>query len=290
MMIEDTDSKLLVNIYAWCLISGLLSVFFAPVASLLVGRLSVVPAMRIIYAFAFVSMTLKFVILYVFSRETTRGMQRMEETRNSSMFSMFGELRGIIVKIIKTPKTLQLLGILILFSISSVVLNNFFGVYITQRLGIDEALVAYFPMIRAAIMLVFMFVLQPRLNALPYRPTIIIGALLYIAGMLSLLAASFYAQYVFLFVYVVCEALGFALFMPRRDSLLVLFVDPDERARTVSLINMAVLAITSPFAYLAGVLSEIDKILPFMLNIVLYALIILLVASSKIIKKHDRGE
>ena len=49
LMVEDCPPNLLVSIYTWCTISGLLSVFFAPLAGILVSKATLIPAMRIIY-------------------------------------------------------------------------------------------------------------------------------------------------------------------------------------------------------------------------------------------------
>lgn len=78
LMVEDCEQKKLVHIYTWCTISGLLAVFFSPLAGILVDRLTVVPAMRIIFAITFVMMTAKFIILYLFSSETGQGKIRKE--------------------------------------------------------------------------------------------------------------------------------------------------------------------------------------------------------------------
>jgi uncharacterized membrane protein YeaQ/YmgE (transglycosylase-associated protein family) len=54
--------------------------------------------------------------------------------------------------------------------------------------------------------------------------------------------------------------------------MVVLTVDPKERARIQSIIYVGTILITSPFGWIAGTLSEINKSLPFILNIVLFAL------------------
>jgi len=82
LLVEDCPPELLVDIYTWCTVSGLLSVFFAPLAGLLVAKITLVPAMRILYGIAFLMMTTKFVILFIFSHETSHGIKHMEETKN----------------------------------------------------------------------------------------------------------------------------------------------------------------------------------------------------------------
>jgi len=47
-------------------------------------------------------------------------------------------------------------------------------------------------------------------------------------------------------------------------------IEPKERARIRSLFNAGILAFVSPLAYLAGVLSDMNRSFPFVLNIVLF--------------------
>jgi uncharacterized membrane protein YeaQ/YmgE (transglycosylase-associated protein family) len=51
----------------------------------------------------------------------------------------------------------------------------------------------------------------------------------------------------------------------------VLTIDPRERARIQSIMYVAIILLTSPFGWIAGSLSELNKGLPFILNIALFA-------------------
>jgi hypothetical protein len=51
----------------------------------------------------------------------------------------------------------------------------------------------------------------------------------------------------------------------------VVTVDPKERARILAIIYVIVILFTTPFGWIAGGLSEVNRALPFMLNIVLFA-------------------
>jgi hypothetical protein len=78
-----------------------------------------------------------------------------------------------------------------------------------------------------------------------------------------------------------CEAFGYALLMPRKDSILVLFVDPQERARILGLLYVVMIGLSTPFGWIGGWLSGINRMLPFLLNIVLYVLVGIVIARSK---------
>ncbi|MCD8499191.1 MAG: MFS transporter [Clostridiales bacterium] len=83
LLVEDTPPQLLVNIYTWVNIAGLLAVFFAPISTLLVDRYSLVPTVRVLYLLAFILMTAKFVILYVWSTETHQGSNGWQKQSTS---------------------------------------------------------------------------------------------------------------------------------------------------------------------------------------------------------------
>ncbi len=289
LLVEDCDSEKLVDVYTWVSVSGLLSVFFAPLSSLLVGRFSVVPAMRMLYLFTFLMMTSKFLILYHFSTETAQGKIRREQTKNASFFSLFRGYGQIFRNILHTPATFVALALKVLINITQMINGNFFGLYITRQLGIPEGYVALFPMVRAAVMLTFIFTIQHKLNQMKFRPIMFSGAALYLLANVTLLLTSGQSLWL-LAVYLLLDAFSAALLIPRNDSILVLFVDRQERARTLGLLFVITLGITSPFGALVGRLSEMSIRLPFLLNILLFGMIILLILFSRPLKEQDAQE
>jgi uncharacterized membrane protein YeaQ/YmgE (transglycosylase-associated protein family) len=52
----------------------------------------------------------------------------------------------------------------------------------------------------------------------------------------------------------------------------VLTIEPKERARILSIIFVGVILLSSPFGWIAGTLSSINKDLPFLLNIALFGI------------------
>ena len=79
-------------------------------------------------------------------------------------------------------------------------------------------------------------------------------------------------------LYVFLTAVGAALVNPRKDALLQLNLDAQERARMNALIIASTVALSSPFGYLAGLLSSLDRRLPFVFSFLLFAAAMLVVA------------
>lgn len=287
LLVEDAPEDDLVDIYTWINVSGLLAVFFAPISAILINKLTLVPTMRILYFVTFVMMTSKFLILYFASRETKQGRIRMEETKNISMGKMLWEYKDVFLQVIKSAQTRFIIIIYALINVSAMVTGSFFSLYITENLNISQEFVSIFPMIRAAFMLVFIFTVQNFFNKLRYRPIMVASLILYIASHAALLVAPT-GNLLLVLGYTLFEAFACALFSPRRDALMVIFIDAQERSRIQSLLYVVTMAITTPFGWLIGQLSAMDRRLPFILNIIIFAVIALLVLGSKELKKQDQ--
>ena len=287
LLVEDADKKKLVDIYTWITVSGLLAVFFAPLSGFLVSGFSLEPVVRCLYIFSFLSMTAKFIVLNNMSTETTQGVIRMEETRNQPVHKMLVEYTGVLKDIFSSKPMITVLTIMFITNTTNMVSTNFFALYVTKNLLIPESWVAYFPMARAAVMLLFIFLLQGRINRLPFRPVMICGILFYITGIIALLLTPAGNAWV-LIIYVCCEAIGYALVFPRKDSLTALFVDPQKRARVQGLLYVLMLVFTTPFGWLAGIMSEANRSLPFMFSIALFVICGIFIATSKEMRRLDR--
>jgi hypothetical protein len=257
--------------YTWVTISGMLAVFFAPISGLMVASLTLRPAMRVLYLISCASIFVRIVLQYIYSHETGYGRARMESARAMPFFAQLRGYGGAFRAMLNSRETVTVLALMTLLSVGTTVINNFFSLFVTAELGIPEPLVAYFPMVRAIVMLFFIFIVPRRLSRVSLRVPMMTGLILYIAGHVMLLLSPYIGKGL-LAGYILCEALGYALVIPRKDSLYILCVDPRDRALTMSLISVAMLAITAPFGWIAGLLSGISRLLPFILNIVLYIL------------------
>ncbi len=271
LMVEDAKKEQLVHIWTWIYIAGLLSAFFAPLAGLLINAIDLVPAMRILYLFATVMMTLKALILYRYSTETEQGRLRQEETRSQPLFSLLRGYRGVFKQILRTPRTLVVLAIGTIMSIVWMVNGNFWSIIVTEHLGIPAEHLALYPFSRSVLMLVLYFVLVPRLNLRRFRNPMLLG----LAGLLVsqlLLITIPEKNYWLLLVSVLIDAFSVALFNPLMDSLTVVSIASEERARINAIMAVIIILLTSPFGWIAGQLSEISRLLPFVLNICLFGL------------------
>jgi MFS family permease len=269
LLVEDADQDQLVDIYTWIYIANQLVGFVAPLAALLIGIFTLVPTVRGLYIFAAIMFTLKAVVTYRMTQETGQGKIRMHETRHQSLLSVLREYRGVLQNLLHAPQTLYTAGIMLIISISNVITGSFWGIIVTERLHIPAQNLAIFPFVKSAVMLFFFFMVMPRFNKMHYKLPLVIGFLGFIASQLLLITAPS-QSYLFLIVSVFLEACCFATISPLIDQMIVLTIDPKERARIQSILYVGIILITSPFGWIAGTLSGLDKSLPFILNIALF--------------------
>lgn len=269
LLIEDARPKDLVGIYTWVNIGGLVAIFFAPLSGLFVSAYSIVPVVRVLYFLFALTMLIKTIITFKFCHETKQGKIRRVETRGVSVLHMLGEYRHLIPNLLKNRSVLKAIAVSVILYVTNMVSTNFFGLYVTQRLGLSENFLALFPILNAAVMLIFMVGIQHRMNAAKFRVPLWIGLGLYAVAALALIFSPV-DSLGFVLLYVFAAAVAAALVNPRKDALLQLNIAPEERARLNALIMASTIALSSPFGYFAGWLSSIDRRLPFVFTLVLF--------------------
>lgn len=277
LLIEDANPKDLVGIYTWVNIGGLVAIFFAPLSGLFVSSYTIVPVVRVLYFLFALTMLTKTLITFRFCHETKQGKIRKEETKGVSILHMLGEYRQLIPKLLKDKGVLKAVAVSAILYITNMVSTNFFGLYVTQRLGLSENFLALFPILNAAVMLIFMVGIQHRMNAMKFRIPLWIGLALYsIAALVLIFSPANNLGFVLLYVF--AAALAAALVNPRKDALLQLNIAPQERARLNALIMASTIALSSPFGYLAGWLSSLDRRLPFLFTLLLFVTAMLIIS------------
>ncbi len=118
-------------------------------------------------------------------------------------------------------------------------------------------------------MLLLYFLLVPRLNVRRFRNPMLLGFAGFMVANILLVTMTA-GNYVLLLVSVLIEAASLAVFGPLMDALTVVSIDIAERARVNAIVFVVVILLTSPFGWIAGQLSEINRVLPFVLNIIFF--------------------
>lgn len=288
LFIEDCPPKHITNAFTLIQMCGMLSVFFSPLAVILVGKYDVVPVMRWLYFIAALSMLAKFLLLYHFGGETQVGKKRMEETRNLSYFSMMKGYGTVFLTMIKSGKMRLVVYLMALTNIIQIATTNFFSLYVTEKIHLSDELVAVFPVLRTLVMLAFVIGLQNLFQKLRMKVSFLVGFLMYIASHLLLLLTP-EKNLLLVMGYTILEAAAYAVIIPRKDALMAHYVDPRERSRIYALYNVLMIGISVPFGSLIGWMFEVNPGLPFLFNIALFGLCILLTMGSRDLSRLEES-
>ena len=288
LFIEDCPPKHITNAFTLIQMCGMLSVFFSPLAVILVGKYDVVPVMRWLYFIAAISMLAKFLLLYHFGGETRVGKKRMEETKNLSYFSMMKGYGTVFLTMIKSGKMRLVVYLMALTNIIQIATTNFFSLYVTEKIHLSDELVAVFPVLRTLVMLAFVIGLQNLFQKLRMKVSFLVGFLMYIASHLLLLLTP-EKNLLLVMGYTILEAAAYAVIIPRKDALMAHYVDPRERSRIYALYNVLMIGISVPFGSLIGWMFELNPGFPFLFNIVLFGLCILLTMGSRDLSRLEES-
>jgi MFS family permease len=277
LLVEDAPRDKITHIYSWVFICGNLSALFAPISSILVARLTLIPAIRILYINAFIIMTVKLILLYKFSTETGVGKIRREESHNMSWSEILNKYRSALRKIITSRGTIFAIIISILVEIVAMLGMTFWQIIASRRIGVPDTLLPIFPMARSILSIILFFTVIGHIKQSKLKWPLYGGFLSSIVSCLLLISISNTGVwgYILLSVSLIFEALGVSVLGTLRESLVALHVDPEERSGILALLQTTVMLVSVPFGYIGGLLSDISRILPFVLSIALMLLGIL---------------
>jgi MFS family permease len=271
LLIEDAEKNQITGIQSLSVAASQLSVIFAPISAILFSRLTLVPAIRFLYINAFVVMTLKVIVLYIFSRETGMGMIRREESRGKSLWSLAAGYGGVLKIIITSKGTIFALVISTLVGIAGMINTTFWQIIVSKKLLVPDAFLPFFPILRSTITIIFLFLLAPHLTKKILKLPLLTGFACYIAGQALLIIAPDHgpAKYIILCISLIFDSFASGYLLMLAKSLIAFHVNPAERARVQALMNLIIMAATAPFGWIGGILSNLSRTLPFVLNLCL---------------------
>ncbi|MDR1400401.1 MAG: MFS transporter [Treponema sp.] len=290
LLVEDAEKSMITRIYSLIIVCGQLSAFFAPISSILVSRLTLVPAIRILYINAFIVMSTKIIVLYCCSRETRTGLIRIEETRGKSILSLLGGYGGVLKIMVASPGTIFSLLITALVSAVGMINTTFWQVIVSKKLLVSDTLLPLFPMFRSVIALVFFFTVIPRLTTrATLKMPLLMGFVAYVIGQSILILTPpepLVLMYPLLCVSLIFDGFGAGILAMLAESLVALHVNAAERARVMAIQHMIIMGLSAPFGWIGGLLSGMSRNLPFVLNIALLCTGIF----SSLLYYKDRGD
>ena len=110
-----------------------------------------------------------------------------------------------------------------------------------------------------------------------FRNPMLVGLAGYIVAEILLINIPEEGYALILLAVLLIETCSYAIVGTQIDRMLVVTVDAQERARIMAILLVVQVAATSPFGWIAGMLSSANRNYPFILNIVLFAIGLFLV-------------
>ena len=274
LLVEDAEKKQITKIYSIVMACGQLCAIFAPITSVLISKLTLVPAIRILFINGCVLMSLKVIILYLASKETGIGIRRRQETKGKDIFHLAGGYSEIIKMILNSPGMVFSIVIAALVWIVSTINNAFWQIIVSKKLLIPEAALPLFLVLRSVLAIIFLFFVIPRLSKGILKIPLLLGFAAYLIGqsLLITVPGDGMMKYPLLCLSLVFDSFGLAMISMLSESLIALHVNPGERARIMAIRFMFMMIAVAPFGWIGGALSDMSRNLPFVLNIFILAI------------------
>ena len=289
LLVEDAPKDKITRIYSLVIICGNLSALFAPISSILVAKLTLAPAIRILYINAFIIMTAKLLILYKFSTETAVGKIKLEASRGRKWSEMLSGYQGALRKILASRGTIFAIIVSILIEIAAMLGMTFWQIIASRRIGIPDTLLPVFPMVRSVISILLFFTVISGIKQTKLKWPLYGGfsSTIFSCALLISITNIGVTGYFILFASLIFDALGGTVLGILRESLVAIHVDPGERSGILALLQTTVMLVSVPFGYIGGLLSDISRVLPFVLTI---ALMLAGILATAVFYSHKSAE
>jgi len=269
LLIEDAEKKQITRIFSLTTAFGQLSAIFAPITAVLISRLTLIPAIRILFLNGFILMAVKVVILYLTSRETEIGKMRMAETKGKNIFHLSSGYGEIIKMILKSRGMVFSIVIAALAWIIGTINNTFWQIIVNQKLHVPAEILPLFNVFKSVLAIIFLFFVIPKLLKGILKLPLIFAFASYFIGqsLLIMIPAEGLIKYPLLFLSLVFDGFAIGALAMLGESLINLHLNPNERARILAIRFMFIMLATAPFGWIGGMLSEVSRNLPFILNL-----------------------
>ncbi|HOF99794.1 MAG: Major Facilitator Superfamily protein [Firmicutes bacterium ADurb.Bin248] len=293
LIVENGDSEKLVHVYTILSLIGLVAGFLLPLLGLCIDRFSLVPTMRVVYLASAAVMGAKYVLHYRLLRESAIGLRRMNACRGRSLFSLAFGGKDALITAFREARLWPYVALMALMNCFNTVQATFWPLFVTGAYGVSASTFSLFPLVKAAITMVVYLLITPRIRLHAARNPLLSGLGAQAAGLAALLLCQGFgaAALAAVFFSALCEAFALAILSPLLESMLSVAIPARERARVNSLIAALVLLISMPVGWISGLLSQSDRMLPFVLNLcILAAEVPVALRAARISKQAGRAQ
>lgn len=269
VLVEDTEPDKRTDIFTVLQFVGVIGGLFAPLGGLLVAHFTLIPAVRIMYVIAFLSMTAMFILRNRALHETEMGLRKMQESVELHPGAVIREYWSVTKMLLHSAPLMVIFIVYILNNVQMTVRTTFLSIYLVKALHISAALIALFPAISSAAMLILMYFVVPKFRSDKADLYMLWGFGLSIASnvILVLIAPG---SIMWVIVSTMLAAAGGILIGPFLESTLANALDDEHRAKLLSILTVLILVFTSPSGVIGGWTYQLNPKLPFLLVAVVF--------------------
>ena len=256
-IVEDVKNEQRIKAFNYMGMVTSFSMLFVPVTGFLINKYSLVPAIRMLYLFAFSSMFLAAILKLIFLKETRIGKKMMKESNLS--INPFLNLPRQFRFLIGNSKLIMLFSLNILLRFTMTINNLYYFPFLTKSLNFSESIVSFFPFITTLISLCIYFFVVP--NILDMEKNLFISVSMYVLGTLALIVSSFTLKELS-FLCVLLWAIAGAIMNPVLNSMTANTIEDEMRTELLGFINMISMLFMFPAGFFGGWLFDISPIYP----------------------------
>jgi len=282
LLVEDTEPKDRSYVFTVLQFISIVGGLFAPLGGLLVSHFTLVPAVRIMYIIACISMTIMVIARHFATHETEIGIRKKQEVSEIKFKEAAAEYIDGIKSIYKNRPLLLIFIVYILFNFQITMQQTYLSIYLVDRLQISDTMIGIFPAVSSVCMLVLLIYVVPRLNERYNNRYIMLGfGLSILASLLIIVSAPKAIAIVILST--ILSACGLLFSSPYLESTVANSIDDDRRANLTSILQVFVLVFISPAGIIGGLTYKLDPRIPFLLIILslLISISVMIVLSRK---------
>lgn len=288
LLVEDTAPEKRTFVFTGLQIVSVVGGLFAPIGGILVSHFSIVPATRIMYAFACVSMSAMIYFRHIGLHETDIGLRKMQERDRFHFTRDLGEYIRILRQISKNRALILLFAVYVLWNIQTAISTTFVSVYQVDYLGIPVALISFFPAISSVAMVALLVTIVPRFREDQSKWLMNLGfSVIALANVILLVMPK--GHFVWVVVSTALTAIGTIIANPYVESVVANAIDDEHRATMLSVLNVLILACTSPAGIIGGWTYSIDPRIPILIIVLAFICAIGLVWSVSRIRRDTES-
>lgn len=280
LLVEDTEPKDRSIIFTILQLISVISGFFAPLGGLLVSKLTLIPAVRIMYLIACISMTAMFFGRNYLTYDTEISIKKKLESKKIKIKEVLREYLDVVKNIISNRALKLIFGVYILNNFQMAIRSTYLSIYLVNALKIKDSLIGLFPAFSSVAMLIILFLVIPKFKTEKAESYMVIGFIISaLANIILILLPS--ANILGVVIVTILSAVGNMIANPYLESSVANLIEDETRAKTLAILTVLILVFISPAGIIGGWTYSLNPKIPFIIISTAFLINVFLILSFK---------